>query len=126
VLVIDPGAFKRASDFAAPLRRVPRQDGTGGKVRPGPISKYGNGYLRWLLVKRRDSADQMSACQARSLGCQAARRLAAQAGGRRSGQQAGAHRLGVDGAPGGLPRSAGGGLSGCRRKAWKTCEGEDA
>jgi len=29
---------------------VPRQDGTGGKVRLGPISKRGNGYLRRLLV----------------------------------------------------------------------------
>jgi transposase len=29
---------------------VPRQDGTGGKVKLGPISKRGNGYLRRLLV----------------------------------------------------------------------------
>lgn len=49
-LVIDPGAFKRAGDFAASLGLVPRQDGTGGKVRLGPISKRGNGYLRRLLV----------------------------------------------------------------------------
>ena len=49
-LVIDPGAFKRSSDFAASLGLVPRQDGTGGKVRLGPISKRGNGYLRRLLV----------------------------------------------------------------------------
>jgi transposase len=57
-LVIDPGAFKRSSDFAASLgpcssqgqALVPPQDGTGGKVRLGPISKRGNGYLRRLLV----------------------------------------------------------------------------
>jgi transposase len=49
-MVIDPGAFKRGSDFAASLGLVPRQDGTGGKVRLGPISKRGNGYLRRLLV----------------------------------------------------------------------------
>jgi len=49
-LVIDPGAFKRGGDFAASLGLVPRQDGTGGKVRLGPISKRGNGYLRRLLV----------------------------------------------------------------------------
>jgi transposase len=49
-LVIDPGAFRRSSDFAASLGLVPRQDGTGGKVRLGPISKRGNGYLRRLLV----------------------------------------------------------------------------
>ena len=49
-LVTDPGAFKRGSDFAASLGLVPRQDGTDGKVRLGPISKRGNGYLRRLLV----------------------------------------------------------------------------
>ena len=49
-MVVDPGAFRRAGDFAASLGLVPRQDGTGGKVRLGPISKRGNGYLRRLLV----------------------------------------------------------------------------
>ena len=49
-MVVDPGAFRRASDFAASLGLVPRQDGTGGKVKLGPISKRGNGYLRRLLV----------------------------------------------------------------------------
>jgi transposase len=49
-MVVDPGAFRRACDFAASLGLVPRQDGTGGKVRLGPISKRGNGYLRRLLV----------------------------------------------------------------------------
>jgi transposase len=49
-LVVDPGAFKRGCDFAASLGLVPRQDGTGGKVRLGPISKRGNGYLRRLMV----------------------------------------------------------------------------
>jgi len=49
-MVIDPSAFRRSSDFAASLGLVPRQDGTGGKVRLGPISKRGNGYLRRLLV----------------------------------------------------------------------------
>ena len=29
---------------------MPRQEGTGGKVKLGPISKRGNGYLRRLLV----------------------------------------------------------------------------
>ena len=49
-MVADPHAFRRACDFAASLGLVPRQDGTGGKVRLGPISKRGNGYLRRLLV----------------------------------------------------------------------------
>jgi transposase len=49
-MVVEPGAFRRACDFAASLGLVPRQDGTGGKVRLGPISKRGNGYLRRLLV----------------------------------------------------------------------------
>jgi transposase len=49
-IVTDPAAFRRASDFAASLGLVPRQEGTGGKVWLGPISKRGNGYLRRLLV----------------------------------------------------------------------------
>jgi transposase len=59
-LVIDPSAFKRGSDFAASLGLVPRQDGTGGKVRLGPISKRGNGYLRRLLV---NGATSLIKCQ---------------------------------------------------------------
>jgi transposase len=49
-MVVDPGAFRRGEDFAASLGLVPRQEGTGGKVWLGPISKRGNGYLRRLLV----------------------------------------------------------------------------
>jgi transposase len=49
-MVVDPTAFRSGRDFAASLGLVPRQDGTGGKVRLGPISKRGNGYLRRLLV----------------------------------------------------------------------------
>ena len=49
-MVVDPGAFRRADDFAASIGLVPRQDGTGGKVKLGPISKRGNRYLRRLLV----------------------------------------------------------------------------
>ena len=49
-IVVHPGACRSGRDFAASLGLVPRQDGTGGKVRLGPISKRGNGYLRRLLV----------------------------------------------------------------------------
>ena len=49
-MVTNPAAFRRSSDFAASLGLVPRQEGTGGKVWLGPISKRGNGYLRRLLV----------------------------------------------------------------------------
>jgi transposase len=49
-MVTDPHVFKSGRDFAASLGLVPRQDGTGGKIRLGPISKRGNGYLRRLLV----------------------------------------------------------------------------
>lgn len=48
--VPDPSIFDSARHFAASLGIVPRQDGTGGKVRLGPISKRGDGYLRRLLV----------------------------------------------------------------------------
>jgi transposase len=49
-IVVDPTAFHNGRDFSASLGLVPRQDGTGGKVKLGPISKRGNGYLRRLLV----------------------------------------------------------------------------
>ena len=49
-IVADPRHFDSGRDFAASLGLVPRQDGTGGKVKLGPISKRGNGYLRRLLV----------------------------------------------------------------------------
>ena len=49
-IVVDPTGFRSGRDFAASLGLVPRQDGTGGKVKLGPISKRGNGYLRRLLV----------------------------------------------------------------------------
>jgi len=49
-MVVKPAVFRSGRDFAASLGLVPRQDGTGGKVKLGPISKRGNGYLRRLLV----------------------------------------------------------------------------
>src|SRR6266567_6068094 len=49
-IAVDPRAVKSGRHFAASLGIVPRQDGTGGKVKLGPISKRGNGYLRRLLV----------------------------------------------------------------------------
>jgi len=49
-IVVNPGSFRSGRDFSASLGLVPRQDGTGGKVRLGPISKRGNGDLRRLLV----------------------------------------------------------------------------
>jgi transposase len=49
-IIADPGHFDSGRDFAASLGLVPRQDGTGGKVKLGPISKRGNKYLRLLLV----------------------------------------------------------------------------
>src|SRR5260370_19831903 len=49
-IAVDPAAFAGGRHFAASLGLVPRQDGTGGKVKLGPISKPGNGYLRRPLV----------------------------------------------------------------------------
>jgi transposase len=43
-------AFKSGREFAAFLGLVPRQSGTGGKVRLGSISKRGDPYLRTLLI----------------------------------------------------------------------------
>jgi transposase len=49
-MVVNPGVFTSGRHFSASLGLVPRQDGTGGKIKLGPISKRGNGYLRRLLV----------------------------------------------------------------------------
>ena len=46
----DPGLFKNGRQFAAFLGLVPRHAGTGGRNRPGRISKRGDGYLRMQLV----------------------------------------------------------------------------
>ncbi len=46
----DPHAFRSGRDLSAWIGLVPREDSTGGKPRPGHISKAGNRYLRWLLV----------------------------------------------------------------------------
>jgi transposase len=42
----DPKVFKSGRELAAYLGLVPRQSGTGGKVRLGGISKRGDNYLR--------------------------------------------------------------------------------
>jgi transposase len=46
----DPRAFRSGREFAAWLGLVPRQTGTGGKVRLLGISKRGDTYLRTLLI----------------------------------------------------------------------------
>lgn len=43
-------AFKSGREFCAWLGLVPKQSGTGGKVRLGHISKRGDTYLRTLLI----------------------------------------------------------------------------
>ena len=48
--VIDPTQFKTGRQFAAWLGLVPRQNSTGGKERLGRISKWGDSYIRKLLV----------------------------------------------------------------------------
>jgi len=46
----DAKAFKSGREFAAWLGLVPRQSGTGGRVRLLGISKRGDKYLRTLLI----------------------------------------------------------------------------
>lgn len=45
-----PGAFRHAREFAAWIGLVPRQSGTGGRVRQFGLSKRGDAYLRTLLI----------------------------------------------------------------------------
>ena len=46
----DVKTFKSGREFAAFLGLVPRQSGTGGKVRLGSMSRRGDPYLRTLLI----------------------------------------------------------------------------
>ena len=46
----DPASFKTGREFAAWLGLVPRQTGTGGRIRQLGISKRGDAYLRTLLM----------------------------------------------------------------------------
>lgn len=49
-MVADPGHFRNGRHFAAWIGLVVKQNGTGGKMRLGRISKMGDRYLRKLLV----------------------------------------------------------------------------
>lgn len=46
----EAGAFKSGREFAAFLGLVPRQSGTGGRVKLLGMSKRGDVYLRTLLI----------------------------------------------------------------------------
>lgn len=46
----DARTFKSGREFASFLGLVPRQSGTGGKIRLGSISRRGDPYLRTLLI----------------------------------------------------------------------------
>jgi transposase len=48
--VADPKQFRNGRQFAAWLGLVPRQSSSGGKERLGGISKWGDAYIRKLLV----------------------------------------------------------------------------
>ena len=105
--VADFGVFKSARHFAAWLGLVPRQHSTGGKTRLGRITKTGNREIRRLLVLGATSmvfrAPQWNSAAGvwtqRSSGTPPC-----QAGDRGTGEQDGAHRMGVDDAQRGLPR----------------------
>jgi transposase len=49
-MVGDAKTFKSGRGFASFLGLVPRQSGTGGKIRLGSISKRGDPYIRTLLI----------------------------------------------------------------------------
>jgi transposase len=59
----DPKAFHSGREFAAFLGLVPRQSGTGGRVKLLGISKRGDQYLRTLLIH---GARSVLTCQGRA------------------------------------------------------------
>ena len=46
----DGSGWRNAREFASSLGLTPRHEGTGGKVRMGPMSKRGDPYVRTLLI----------------------------------------------------------------------------
>ena len=68
--VPDASVFDAARGFAAWLGLVPRQHGTGGKMRLGSITKHGNSYIRRNLVQGAKSLDlggDGQGCRAQSM-----------------------------------------------------------
>jgi transposase len=51
--IADASTFRSGRELAAWIGLVPRQHSSGGKQRPGRVSKQGNGSLRRLLTIRR-------------------------------------------------------------------------
>jgi len=102
--VADARTFRSGREFAAFLGLVPRQSGTGGRVRLLGISKRGDPYLRTLLIhgaraalKQQSRADRC----ARPLAQRAARATAQERRARGAREQDGTHDLGAAG-----PRSS--------------------
>ena len=68
----DGKLFRNGRQFSAALGLVPRQDGTGGRVRLGRISKRGDSYMRsshgrcWRLRKGGPGSPQ-GACGEKSV-----------------------------------------------------------
>jgi transposase len=61
----DAKTFKSGREFASFLGLVPRQSGTGGKIRLGSISRRGDPYLRTLLIHGAHSVMYTRNCQLR-------------------------------------------------------------
>ena len=97
----DAKAFKSGREFAAFLGLVPRQSGTGGKIRLGSISKRGDPYLRTLLIHGARSvmchAKAPTAWQTRDSGTTTCQR-----GGGGPGQQDGTNGVGDSGSRSGV------------------------
>jgi transposase len=90
----DATVFESGRHLAAWLGLVPRQNSSGGRERLGGISKAGDGYLRRLLVHGARAVMRWHGKTSPWL----ADAPALQRRGGGAGQQAGADRLGRDGA----------------------------
>jgi len=101
---VDPAAFGSRWHFSASL--VPRQNGMGGKVKLGAISKRGNGYLRLVLVNGAMSVLCSKQAKEDSLAGQIARTNERKVAACALANKMGAHRSGGDDAAGGLRQPA--------------------
>ena len=101
----DIGMFKSARHFAAWLGLVPRQHSTGGKTRLGRITKTGTGKSELLVLGATSMvyrAPQWNSAVG-AVDQRDPRTPPGPAGDRGTGEQDGAHRMGVDDAQRGLP-----------------------
>jgi transposase len=125
-IVVNPAAFRSGRDFLRLARPGAATGWHGWQGQARPDQQAWQRLSAPAAGERRDDGIVRQTSQAGLVAGQIAGHQRAQGRGRCARQQNGAHRLGDDDAPRGLPGRGGGGLNGRRWRAWRACEGEHA